>query len=52
MLKIVLALHYEIDRLQKQQHFINREVANEHIKEWGVTNWGRVHFQEIEVTEE
>jgi hypothetical protein len=49
---IVSATHFELDTKRKQEYFINREIADQHVAEWKVTDWGHVYFDEIQVTEE
>lgn len=47
---IVRARHYELDKLVKTEHFTSRELAESRAATWEVTTWGRVYFDEIEVT--
>jgi hypothetical protein len=48
---IVRVMHFELDRKEREELFISQEVAEEHVKDWKVTNWGKLYFKDLEVTE-
>jgi len=50
-MKIIRAIHYEIDNPVHDELFINLKVAKQHVALWHVTDWGMVAFREVEVTE-
>ncbi len=51
-MKIVRAMHYEIDKIYNADYFVNQEVAEQYAKEhWNVTDWGNVYYDELEVIE-
>lgn len=50
-MKIIRAIHWELDSKRKVEHFASMEIAQQHTSEWRVTDWGRITFDEIEVTE-
>ncbi len=47
---IVRAEWYESGALRRIEYFRDLEIAHNHVRDWEVTDWGTVHYDEIAVT--
>jgi hypothetical protein len=51
MMKITRVRYYELDDQRRIEYFVSDELAHEKTKDWPVTDWGWLSYDQIEVTE-